>query len=100
MLDSFIDSFFIYYGADWASMITGFAAAWMITSKNRWGFVLMIISLILAVVTAVIAHQYGFIVANIINIGIAIRGWVLWSNERGEASIIEDVVDKNSTQTS
>lgn len=81
MLDAFVTSLQTYYGADWASMLTGFAAAWMITNKNKTGFVLMVFSMILAAATAVIAGQYGFIAANIINIAIAVRGYINWRRE-------------------
>ena len=80
-MEALIDSFSVYYGADWASMIFGFCGAWMITNKNKWGFVLLIVSLCLAMATAVIADQYGFIVANIINIAIALRGFYKWTKE-------------------
>lgn len=80
-MESIIASFSVYYGADWASMLFGFCGAWMITNKNKWGFALLIVSLFLAMATAVIAGQYGFIVANIINVGIAVRGFYKWTRE-------------------
>lgn len=78
MFESFVHSLGTYYGADWLSMLTGFTGSWMVTSRNHWGFLFMIASMLLAGVTAVIASQYGFIFANIISIGIAIRGFVTW----------------------
>ena len=78
MLEAFIESFSTYYGADWAAMIFGFTGAWLVTNKNKYGFLLSIVSLCFAVTTAIIAGQFGFIAANIINMGIAIRGFVHW----------------------
>ena len=67
-----------YYGMDWASMILGFAGAWMITEKNAAGFLFSIVSVVLALMTALMANQYGFIVANVISIIIAARGYYKW----------------------
>lgn len=75
-----IESLFgTYFGLDWASMVLGFWGSWIIGNRNRTGFVLIIASLILAFGTAVIAEQYGFLVANAISIVIAARNWAKWA---------------------
>ena len=59
-------------------MLIGFYGTWLITEQNRFGFLLIIISVILAGITAVIANQFGFVLANIINASIALRGFFKW----------------------
>jgi ABC-type sulfate transport system permease subunit len=85
MYDAFMNSLATYYGADWLAMFFGFSGAWLVTNKNKHGFVLTIISLCFAVTTAVIAGQFGFIMANLINMAIAVRGFVHWRRDEKQA---------------
>ncbi len=70
-----------YYCLDWICMITGFYGGWLITNKNSYGFVFTMLSMFIAMVVAIMASQYGFIFANLINIFIAARGLSLWTRE-------------------
>lgn len=81
MTEVLIESFARYYGMDWLAMIFGFTGAWMITNKNKTGFILTLISLCFALMTALIAEQFGFVFANLISMGIAIRGFIHWRSE-------------------
>lgn len=78
MLEAVYNSFYTYYGLDWLSMFLGFYGTWLITEQNRIGFLFLVVSVFLAGITAIIAGQFGFIVANIINAFIAIRGYFKW----------------------
>jgi hypothetical protein len=80
MLDSLAQALFgTYFGLDWASMLFGFWGAWLIGNKNPLGFLLTSIAVLLASLTALIAAQYGFLVANAISLAIAWRNWRLWT---------------------
>lgn len=70
-----------YYGLDWVCMAMGFYGGWLITNKNHYGFVFTMLSMFIAMIVAIMAGQYGFIFANLINIFIAIRGLTLWTRE-------------------
>ena len=83
-INDIIASFQIYYGADWASMLFGFLGAFLIAKHKRLGFVFLIISMSFAIITAVIANQYGFIFANLINIAIAVYGFYNWKSKHVE----------------
>ena len=76
-----MDIFLQYYGLDWLSMVMGFAGAWLVTEKNKYGFILTIISVTLALIVALMAQQFGFVFANVITIGIATRGFMKWKAE-------------------
>ena len=85
MIEILMESFARYYGMDWLAMAFGFTGAWMITNKNKTGFIYTLVSLCFALMTALIAGQYGFVFANLISMGIAIRGFIHWrSDERAQ----------------
>ena len=75
------DSFATYYGLDWLSMITGFIGAYLLGNKDKRSFIFSIISLLAAITTAVWASLYGFVFANLIGIGFALRNYYLWHRE-------------------
>ncbi len=86
MIESIIASFSTYYGADWLSLIAGFAGTYLLTRKNPWGFVLMSIGMAFAMMTAIIANQYGFIVANIVQIFMLMKAFKVWKPEERAAT--------------
>jgi hypothetical protein len=74
-----IDALFgTYYGLDWLSMVLGFYGAWAIGDRKPVGFIITGVSVVLAMIVAIIASQYGFIVANMISLAIAMRNWRRW----------------------
>jgi len=81
MIEGIITSFGTYYGLDWISMGLGFLGLYLVTEKKRIGFLFSIGGFLAAIIVALIAQQYGFIVANTITTMIAIRGLLLWGKE-------------------
>lgn len=69
---------FNYYGLDWIAMSCGFLGMWLLGKKRKIGFLFSGISATFALAVSFIAIQYGFIVANLIMIAIAIRNYRLW----------------------
>lgn len=70
-----------YYLLDWVSMVTGLIGLYQLGNKNKYGFLLSLISVILAGIVSVIAGQSGLLVANFIQIILMIRGYVLWDKD-------------------
>lgn len=77
-MDTVITLFGTYYGLDWASMVLGFFGMYLLSERNRLGFVLTIGGALLAVGVSIIASQYGFIFANFVNICLALWGIYKW----------------------
>ena len=72
---------FNYYGLDWLSMLFGFYGMWLLGKKRKVSFIFTGIGMALALTVAVMASQYGFMVANSIMIGLSIRNYILWYKE-------------------
>ncbi len=68
-----------YYGLDWFSAITGLVGLYLVTEKNRIGFVLTAFSVVLAATVAIMAGQYGFLLANAITLVLTLRGFYRWN---------------------
>lgn len=76
-----IASFNTYYGLDWVSMVLGFFGLYLLTERKRLGFLFSFGGFGAALVTAFIAGQYGFMVANAISIGLSVRGLLKWKED-------------------
>lgn len=74
----FIESLHTYWGLDWASFLIGTLGLYLLGEQRPVGFVCTAFSLIAAASVAVIAGQYGFLVANIVQGALAIRGYYKW----------------------
>lgn len=68
--------FSTYYGLDWLSMLAGFIGMYRIAAQKRNGFLISIVAFSASIVVSFMAKQYAFVIANCINIGIAIMGYV------------------------
>lgn len=69
---------FNYYGLDWLSMMFGFYGLWLLGKKRKISFLFTATGMVLALAVAIIANQYGFVVANSVMIVIALRNYRLW----------------------
>lgn len=75
----------MYYGLDWVALILGVSGSYMITSQNRYGFLLAGIGCICGFAVALMAMQIGYVVYNIILTGIMVRGYLSLSRYQDDA---------------
>ena len=73
-----MEIFTTYYGLDWLSSILGLIGLYLVTEKQRLGFLFTATAVVLAAIVAVMAGQYGFLVANSVTMFLALRGFVKW----------------------
>jgi hypothetical protein len=67
-----------YYGIDWLGMFAGFFGMYLLTSKRRLGFAISIFGFGCGLIVSYMAHQYAFVLANLINIYFASLGYIRW----------------------
>lgn len=56
-------------------MIIGFIGMYFLSEGNTYGFLIIFVSVLLAFIVAIMANQYGFIIANLVNMAFALRGF-------------------------
>lgn len=71
-----------YYGLDWLALVMGLSGSWLIGSMNRYGFFFSICACLCGFSVAIMAHQYGFVLYNVILISFATRGYIRWGREK------------------
>jgi nicotinamide riboside transporter PnuC len=73
-----MELFLAYYGLDWLSSFLGLFGLYLVSEKRAIGFVFTALSVVLAAAVALMAAQYGFLVANTVTFVLAVRGYVKW----------------------
>lgn len=69
---------FSYYGLDWLSSVIGLIGLHLVTEQRPVGFVLSAVAVLLAGSVAIMAGQYGFLLANLASFTISVRGFYKW----------------------
>ena len=82
ILTQLLEGFSRYYGLDYVSFILGVSGTILLTKKNEFGFLFTASSVVLASIVAVIAQQYGFLIANSVSFVLLIRGFLVWKREK------------------
>jgi hypothetical protein len=68
-----------YHGIDWLAMCLTFVAIYLLGSKRRTGFVVMITGNMLWCAIGVWADSYAMVVANIGFLAMNVRGFAKWA---------------------
>lgn len=69
-----------YYGIDWLSVILGLYGSYLVSERNKFGFVLVAVSALCATWVCLVAGTYAFLASNIPAVLINMRGFLKWHN--------------------
>jgi hypothetical protein len=71
-----------YFGVDWAAMCMTFLAIYLLGSKRRVGFTIMILGNLCWSAIGIWAQSYAMVIANLGFLAMNVRGYVKWAPER------------------
>lgn len=78
IVEMILNSFSTYYGLDWLALVAGVCGSYLMTNRNRFGFLITGIGCLSGFAVAMISGQFGFVVYNAILLGMMVRGFLLW----------------------
>lgn len=81
MPETIIEAFQVYYGLDWVAFFCGLLGMYLISEKNRWGFLVNFIACCAAFYIAFVSMQMGFVMYNFVLVFLMIRGFRNWNDE-------------------
>lgn len=64
-----------YYGLDWLALAFGLSGSYLISSQNRFGFLLAGVGCLCGFGVALLSAQFGFVVYNVLLLAIMLRGF-------------------------
>ncbi len=70
-----------YFGVDWVAMCMTFLAIYLLGSKRRAGFAIMILGNLCWSAIGIWAQSYAMVIANLSFLAMNVRGYVKWAPE-------------------
>lgn len=69
------------YGLDWIAMIFGVLAGYLMSRKDKRGIICNLVASAAAFSLALISHQYGFLISNLLTMIIMLKAYSDWARD-------------------
>lgn len=70
-----------YYGIDWLATVCGLTGVYLIGSKNRYGFLVMMAASLSWLTVGVLIGSLPLMVGSAVFFCLHVRGWMNWKKE-------------------
>ena len=77
------------YGIDWLATICGLTGVYLIGSKNKYGFLVMMIASLSWMGVGLIIGSLALILGSGVFFGLHLRGWLKWRRDSRELGFLE-----------
>jgi nicotinamide riboside transporter PnuC len=77
-----------YFGIDWLATVAGLTGVYLIGSKNKYGFLIMMIASISWMTVGFMIQSLALILGSAVFFSLHVRGWIMWRRETKAESII------------
>lgn len=78
-----------YYGIDWLATFAGLTGVYLIGSKNRYGFLVMMVASLSWMTVGFMIQSYALIIGSLVFFGLHVRGWLKWRRDSRELGFLE-----------
>lgn len=77
-----------YYGIDWLATVAGLTGVYMIGSKNKYGFLIMMIASLSWMTVGFMIWSLALILGSGVFFCLHVRGWLRWRREAREGLML------------
>ena len=77
------------YGIDWLATLCGLTGVNLIGSKNRYGFLIMMLASLSWMTVGFIIGSMALILGSGVFFGLHVRGWLKWRRDQREMGFLE-----------
>ncbi|HVF30611.1 MAG TPA: nicotinamide mononucleotide transporter [Pyrinomonadaceae bacterium] len=77
------------YGIDWLATVCGLAGVYLIGSKNKYGFLIMMIASLSWMGVGFMIGSLALILGSSVFFGLHLRGWFKWKRDARELGFLE-----------
>jgi nicotinamide riboside transporter PnuC len=77
------------YGIDWLATICGLTGVYLIGSKNRYGFLVMMVASLSWMAVGFMIGSLALILGSSVFFGLHLRGWLKWQRDARELGFLE-----------
>jgi hypothetical protein len=67
-----------YYGIDWLATVCGLTGVYLIGSRNRYGFLIMMVASLSWMTVGFMINSLALIIGSAVFFGLHVRGWINW----------------------
>ena len=78
-----------YYGIDWLATVAGLTGVYLIGSKNRYGFLIMMIASLSWMTVGFLIGSLALILGSAVFFALHVRGWMKWQRDARELGFLE-----------
>jgi nicotinamide riboside transporter PnuC len=73
-----------YYGIDWLATVCGLAGVYLIGSRNRIGFLIMMVASLSWLTVGFMIESLALIAGSVVFFSLHVRGWFNWRKRDAE----------------
>jgi nicotinamide riboside transporter PnuC len=78
-----------YYGVDWLATMAGLTGVYLLGSKNRYGFLVMMVASLSWLTVGIFIGSLPLMLGSVVFFSLHVRGWLKWKREaRAEAGLV------------
>ena len=78
-----------FYGIDWLATIAGLTGVYLIGSKNRYGFLVMMLASLSWMTVGFLIGSLALILGSTVFFGLHVRGWINWRRDARKTGFME-----------
>ena len=77
-----------YFGIDWLATVAGLTGVYLIGSKNKYGFLVMMIASISWMTVGFMIQSLALILGSVVFFSLHVRGWFRWRRDARADSVL------------
>lgn len=70
-----------FYGVDWIATVAGLTGVYLIGSKNKFGFLIMMVASLSWMAVGFMIGSLALILGSTVFFSLHVRGWLKWNQE-------------------
>ena len=78
-----------YFGIDWLATVCGLTGVYLIGSKNRYGFLIMMLASLSWMTVGFMIGSLALIIGSAVFFALHVRGWLKWRRDKEELGFLE-----------
>ncbi len=78
-----------FYGIDWLATIAGLSGVYLIGSKNRYGFLVMMLASLSWMSVGFLIGSFALILGSVVFFSLHVRGYLAWRRDEREKGFLE-----------
>ena len=69
-----------FYGVDWLATLAGLTGVYLLGSKSRYGFLVMMVASVSWLVVGLLIGSWALSLGSVVFFSLHVRGWIRWQS--------------------